>query len=95
MIYKLKNMKSDYKYPYNNNQIAVTDLALASSIQYLEFPIIAINRDPKQFPKASFIFEKSDELNDAIYRYWEGLLLVEPKSFWNTARELKSRIRTS
>jgi hypothetical protein len=88
-------MKSDYKYLQTNQHIEVSDLALASSIQYLGFPVIAINRDPKEHPKVSFVFEKSDELNSAIYRFWEGLLLVEPKAYWNTARELKSRIRTS
>ena len=88
-------MKSDYTYLPNNNHIEVSDLALASSIQYLGFPVIAINRDPKEHPKVSFVFEKSDELNNTIYRYWEGLLLVDPKTYWNIARELKGRIRTN
>lgn len=88
-------MKSDYKYLYNDKHIEVSDLALASTIQYLGFPVIVLNRDPRESPKVSFIFEKSDELNNVIYRYWEGLLLVEPKNFWHIARELKSRIRTN
>ena len=86
---------TDYKYLYNDNYTEVSDLALASAIQYLGFPIIALNRDPKERPKVSFVFEKSDELNNVIHRYWEGLLLIEPKAFWNTARELKSRIRAN
>lgn len=88
-------MKSDYKYLPTNQHIEVSDLALASSIQYLGFPVIAINRDPKEHPKVTFLFEKSDELSSVIYRFWEGLLLVEPKAYWNTTRELKSRTRTS
>lgn len=88
-------MKSDYKYIYNNKHLEVSDLALASSIQYLGFPLVAINRDPKVHPKVNFIFEKSDDLNSAIHRYWEGLLTVEPRAYWNIARELKSRIRTN
>ena len=88
-------MKSDYKYLQTNQHVEVSDLALASSIQYLGFPVIAINRDPKEHPKVTFVFEKSDELSNVIYRFWEGLLLVEPKAYWNISRELKSRIRTS
>ncbi len=88
-------MKSDYKYINTNKHTELADIALVSAIQYLGFPVVTINRDPKEHPKVSFIFEKSDELNNAIYRYWEGLLLVEPKAYWNIARELKSRIRTN
>lgn len=88
-------MKLDYKYLHDGKYLEISDLALASSVQYLGFPVIAINRDPKEHPKVTFIFEKSDELNNAVYRFWEGLLLVEPKTYWNVTRELKSRIRTS
>jgi hypothetical protein len=86
---------TDYKYLYSDKYTEVSDLALASAIQYLGFTVIALNRDPKDHPKVSFVFEKSDELNNAIHRYWEGLLLIEPKAFWNIARELKSRVRIS
>lgn len=88
-------MKSDHKYIYNDKHTEVSDISLASCLQYLNFKIIAVNRDPKTHPKVSFVFEKSDELNNAIHRYWEGLLLIEPKAFWNIARELKSRVRVS
>lgn len=88
-------MKTDNRYIYNDIHIELSDISLVSSLQYLNFPIVAISRDPKEYPKVSFIFEKSDELNNAIHRYWEGLLLVEPKAYWNIARELKSRIRAN
>ena len=88
-------MTSDYKYLHNEKYTEVSDLALASAIQYLGFTVIALNRDPKEHPKVSFVFERSNELNNAIHRYWEGLLLIEPKTYWNIARELKSRIRVN
>ncbi len=88
-------MTPDYKILNTNKHIEISDLALASALQYLNFTVIAINKDPKEHPKVTFVFEKTDELNNAVYRYWEGLLLVEPKSYWNTARELKGRIRTN
>jgi len=86
-------MKSDYKYLYTDKQTEVADLALASALQYLGFTIVALNRNPKEHPKVSFIFEKSNELEDTIGRYWDGLLLVDPKLFWGTVRELKSRVK--
>lgn len=73
----------------------VNDLNLSSTLQYLGFSIVTINRDPKEHPKVGFVFEKTKELEDAISRYWQGLLLVEPKSYWNIARELKSRVRSN
>ncbi len=88
-------MKSDYKFLKIDRHVEVSDLALASSLQYLGFSIVAVNRNPKDHPKVTFVFEKSDELNNVIYRFWEGLLLVEPKAYWNITRELKSRIRTN
>ncbi len=87
-------MKTDYTTLNTSRHLEISDLALASTLQYLDFAVVAINKDPKDHPKVTFIFEKTEELSNAIYRYWEGLLLVEPKFFWNIARELKSRIRT-
>jgi hypothetical protein len=78
---------------YINNQIEVSDLALASSLQHLGFPVTSISRDPREHPKVSFVFESSDELNNVIQKYWQGHLNVEPKSFWSISRELKSRTR--
>ena len=86
-------MNQDYTYLHTNRYIEVADLGLASTLQYLGFSIVAINKDPKEYPKANFVFEKTEELDNAISRYWQGLLLVEPKVYWNTTRELKSRIR--
>ncbi len=88
-------MTLDYKILNTNKHIEISHLALASTLQYLNFTVIAINKDPKDNPKVTFIFEKTNELNNAIYRYWEGLLLVEPKAYWNITRELKGRIKTN
>lgn len=88
-------MKTNYSYLHTDNHLEVSDLGLVSALQYLGFTVVAINRDPKEHPKVAFVFAKSKELESAVSRYWEGLLLVEPKLYWNIARELKSRIRTS
>ena len=87
-------MKPNYTYLQTDKYTEVGDLSLASVIQYLGFPVVATNRDPKEHPKVTFVFTKSPELDNAISRYWEGLLLVEPKLYWNIARELKTRIKS-
>lgn len=88
----LFNIKT-YLYMKNYVHIdkGIEDLALASTLYYLGFSIIRI--EEKGNPKVSFIFEKSNELEDTIGRYWDGLLLVDPKLFWGTVRELKSRVK--
>lgn len=85
----------NYTYLHTDKYTEIGDLNLSSVLQYLGFPVVAINRDPKEHPKVGFVFEKSPELEDAVSRYWQGLLLVEPKSYWNIARELKSRVRSN
>lgn len=69
-----------------------SDLALCSALQFLGFPVVAINRDPKECPKVGFVFKKNKELDDAVSQFWNGSLSVEPKGYWNASRELKSRI---
>lgn len=88
-------MKQDYKFLYNDKYTEIADISLASTIQYLGFPVIALNRDPRESPKVSFIFTKSAELDDSINKYWQGLTTVEPRAFSNIIRELKTRVKTS
>ncbi len=88
-------MQHDFEYLKVENQTELTDISLASCLVVLGFPIIAFNRDPKDFPKVGMVFKKTKELEQMVQNYWNGTLLVEPKTFWNTSRELKSRIRSS
>jgi hypothetical protein len=87
--------KNDLEYLDSEKYVEFSDLALCSVLQYLDFPIVATNRDPKDFPKVKFVFRKSNKLDTTVDQYWSGELLVEPKGFWNVSRELKSRIRTA
>ncbi|MEK7519711.1 MAG: hypothetical protein AAB581_00490 [Patescibacteria group bacterium] len=87
--------KDDFKYLPSEEHEEFYDLALCSALQYLEFPIVAINRDPKEHPRVGFVFKKSEKLSNAVSQFWSGALSVEPKGFWNARRELKSRIHTT
>lgn len=88
-------MQYDFEYISNNDQTELTDMSLVSCLVVLGFPVIAFNRDPKEFPKVGMVFKKTKKLEQTVQDYWNGNLLVEPKAFWNTSRELKSRIRSS
>lgn len=72
-----------------NNLIKISDLCLATVIsQY--FPIVSVNKNNPR--RAEFIFEGSDELKGYISKFWEGKLVVEPKSFFNQIKNIKSMI---
>lgn len=85
-------MNNNFEYLDTDKHTLFSDLALCSVLHYLSFPIVAIDRDPKEYPKVSFVFKKSKKLDDAVNQFWNGSLSVEPKGYWNASRELKSRI---
>jgi len=84
---------NDYEY-IDFKEFIVSDLALASCLLHLGFAVIALDRDPKDYPKVGFVFKKSIELDNVVIQFWNGSLLVEPKGFWDASRGLKSRIHS-
>lgn len=88
-------MRDDFTYLNSEEHIEISDLALVSALQCLGFSIVAFNHDPKEFPKVGMVFKKTEELEQAVQNYWNGTLLLEPKNYWNSIREIKSRIRTN
>lgn len=83
----------DFKYLDVEDQVSYFDMNLSGSLVVLGFPIIAFDRNAKEFPKVGMVFKKTKELEQAVQNYWDGTLLLEPKAFWNAIREIKSRIR--
>ena len=72
-----------------NNFFKTSDLALAAAIS-LWHPIDAID---KQNPhKAQFLFKRNEELDELIESFWRGQLKVEPQSFFNQMRTIKTRL---
>lgn len=66
-----------------------SDLALATVIS-LHYPIEAIDHQNPR--KALFSFSRNEKLDELIKGYWRGELKVEPQSFFNQLRQIKSRI---
>ena len=67
-----------------------SDLALATAISVLGVAIEAMQQTDSE--RMNFIFAKSDRLTDIVNRFWRGELLVEPQSYFNQLKVLKTRI---
>ena len=67
-----------------------SDLALATAISVLGVAIEAMQQTDGQ--RMVFIFTKSDKVQDIVNRFWRGELLVEPQSYFNQLKVLKTRI---
>jgi len=72
-----------------NEVFETSDLGLANTIYYFNFPIEAINRTEK---KAIFLFLRDRDLDILIQKYWKHELFVEPVAFLNCLKEVKCRI---
>lgn len=65
------------------------DLSLATTLS-LFFPIENLDRDNPR--KTSFIFKRSQKLDALIANYWKGRITVEPQTYFNQLRVIKSRL---
>jgi len=66
-----------------------SDLALVTTLS-LWFPIETINRaNPKN---TQFSFKQSNKLDNFLKNYWRQELKIEPQSFYQQLRFVKSRI---
>jgi len=73
------------------NSSFITDfLPLIAVLAYHEFPIVSIKKDTPRH--AYFCFSETGQLKDIANRFWNGQLLVEPKRFFSTLKEIKSRL---
>jgi hypothetical protein len=70
--------------------LKTSDLALATAISVLGVAIEAMQQTDGQ--RMVFIFTKSDKVQDIVNRFWRGELLVEPQSYFNQMKVLKTRI---
>jgi hypothetical protein len=67
-----------------------SDLALATAI--CVFGIAIESTEQADVKRTIFIFAKSDKLQDIVNRFWRGELQVEPQSYFNQLKILKTRI---
>lgn len=68
-----------------------SDLPLATTLAVLGFSLHHL--DASNPSRVRFFFNKTTALEKTLAKFWIGRIVVEPKAFWNTQRELKSRIR--
>jgi len=66
-----------------------SDLGLATTLS-LHFPIKTIERTNPR--KVLFVFDQTDELKNFVYKYWRGKITIEPQTFTNQIKNIKTRI---
>jgi hypothetical protein len=66
-----------------------SDMALISTIYYFGYKIEAIN---KNSPRAIFIFERDKQLDELIQGFWAHTLQVDPLGYFNSLKEIKTRL---
>lgn len=73
------------------------DLALAATLVSLNFELQRIDyqiEGSKPNPIGYFAFEESEELQKTVRDFWSSNIQVEPKSFLNSVKGLKSQIHS-
>ena len=74
----------------NNEITSLTDICLATTLSTLQQPILRLEKITPT--KAQFLFKKTIELDKLIESYWNNSLKVNPIEFFNTLKNLKTRI---
>ncbi len=67
-----------------------SDLALSSALLAEGHNLCDL--DFSDTRKTCFVFVEDQELRDAIKNYWDGRMRVDPRAYFNTLKDLKSRI---
>jgi hypothetical protein len=73
----------------NINVYKTADLGLATTLS-LFFPVKTIDRSNSH--KVLFVFDQTKELNDFVNKYWRSEVAVEPQTFTNQIKNIKTRI---
>ena len=71
------------------------DITLASTLVTLKFFMVGVDyqiEGEKVSPICYFKFQNSKDLQDAVKKYMQSLLAVEPKIFMTNLRALKSEV---
>lgn len=74
----------------NKAYYETSNLPLSAIILCWGVPLESVNKLPDG--RSVFVFHNSKSLEEVIENFWKRTLTVEPNSFWETIRFLKSRI---
>lgn len=72
-----------------NDYYPTSDLALATAIS-LYYPLEVVDRTNPY--KAQFLFKRDESLDQFIESYWRGELKVNPATYFNQLKIVKSRL---
>jgi len=90
------NKNSNYKFEPvaedPDNYWSTSDLQLATTLVTAGFPVFSLNKQNGN--QTHFIFEKSDELENAADKYWRDELSLNPRQLFNDYRDLKTRLHS-
>jgi hypothetical protein len=78
-------MNLDYKDQFNTH-----DLALAAALVECGYPLSHLDRSNPR--RVVFVFDDSTELAAIVVNYWHDDISVNPKSYFDTLKHLKTRI---
>ncbi len=74
----------------NKDFYETNSLVLASTLICLGFSLNSVTKTSEN--KATFLFLRTDSLNNILTSFWQRSIKVEPNSFFEAQRFLKSRI---
>ena len=73
----------------NNDYFSSSDLALVTTIS-LYYTVDSLDRS--NLPKIQFLFKRDSDLDHFVESYWKGEVRVNPITFFNQLKTIKSRI---
>jgi hypothetical protein len=76
---------------YDSNKFSTFDMALASALATSGFSIVGIERVDSR-GKASFVFNRTNNIDTVIQAYWSDQLKVNPKAYFDALKHLKTRL---
>ena len=73
------------------DEFQTTDFGLATTLSALGFSVKDLDKskDPRRI---RFVFEKTNELDEAIQKFWSNDVRIEPKEFCMQQKALKSQL---
>jgi len=84
-------MEINSKYQQNEDVYRTIDLPLAAYLKTIGYTVVGIDRKRNK-KKASVLIKHDENLSTVVKEYFDGNSKVEPRSFYDNVRGLKSQI---
>lgn len=73
-----------------NDYYKTTDIALATTLYCYGSKLEAIDKTNRN--RASFIFERTKEIDELVEAFWSHSLKIDPLLFFNELKQVKTRL---